>query len=89
VPDIPGFAEVWGTSAHTCPYCEGFEHRDERLAILAADARGEPAECLASETTFEILRGQMCGCRVDNALAQQRRARFAALTLGRLVRVDP
>jgi hypothetical protein len=41
------------------------EHRDERLAILAADARGEPAECLASETTFEILRGQMCGCRVD------------------------
>jgi thioredoxin reductase len=42
VPDIPGFAEVWGTSAHTCPYCEGFEHRDERLAILAADARGEP-----------------------------------------------
>src|SRR3954449_303274 len=20
VPDIPGFADVWGTSAHTCPY---------------------------------------------------------------------
>src|SRR4051812_33545996 len=32
-PDIPGFADVWGTSAHTCPYCDGFEHRDERLAV--------------------------------------------------------
>src|SRR4051812_13164750 len=21
VPDIPGFADVWETSAHTCPYC--------------------------------------------------------------------
>jgi thioredoxin reductase len=41
VPDIPGFADVWGTSAHTCPYCDGFEHRDERLAVLAAGERGE------------------------------------------------
>src|SRR3954452_19921704 len=24
VPDVPGFAGVWGTSAHTCPYCDGF-----------------------------------------------------------------
>src|SRR3954452_16225963 len=44
VPDIAGFADVWGTSAHTCPYCDGFEHRDERLAVLAA---GERAEHLA------------------------------------------
>jgi thioredoxin reductase len=41
VPDIPGFTDVWGTSAHTCPYCDGFEHRDERLAVLAAGERGE------------------------------------------------
>ena len=40
LPDVPGFAAVWGTSAHTCPYCDGFEHRDERLAVLAAGARG-------------------------------------------------
>ncbi|MEA2466505.1 MAG: hypothetical protein QOD77_2197 [Thermoplasmata archaeon] len=41
VPDIAGFADVWGTSAHTCPYCDGFEHRDERLAVLASGERGE------------------------------------------------
>jgi thioredoxin reductase len=41
VPDIAGFADVWGTSAHTCPYCDGYEHRDQRLAVLAAGERGE------------------------------------------------
>jgi thioredoxin reductase len=41
VPEIDGFADVWGTSAHTCPYCDGFEHRDERIAVLAGGARGE------------------------------------------------
>lgn len=41
LPDIAGFADVWGTSAHTCPYCDGFEHRDERLAVLAAGERSE------------------------------------------------
>jgi thioredoxin reductase len=34
-PDIPGFAEIYGVSAHTCPYCDGWEHRDQRIAVLA------------------------------------------------------
>lgn len=25
MPDIPGFAESWGTSVVPCPYCDGFE----------------------------------------------------------------
>ena len=25
MPDIPGFAESWGTSIVPCPYCDGFE----------------------------------------------------------------
>ena len=33
-PAIEGFDQMYGTSAHTCPYCDGWEHRDERLAAL-------------------------------------------------------
>ena len=55
VPDIPGFAEVWGTSAHTCPYCDGFEHRDERLAILAAGARGEHLAILLRQWSDDVV----------------------------------
>src|SRR5437764_5696423 len=27
VPDIPGFADVWGTGEHNSPYCDAFEQR--------------------------------------------------------------
>src|SRR4051794_1368504 len=55
VPDIPGFADVWGTSAHTCPYCDGFEHRDERLAVLAAGARGGHLALLLRQWSDDVV----------------------------------
>jgi thioredoxin reductase len=55
VPDIPGFAGVWGISAHTCPYCDGFEHRDERLAVLASGARGEHLAILLRQWSGDVV----------------------------------
>jgi thioredoxin reductase len=55
LPDIPGFADVWGTSAHTCPYCDGFEHRDERIAVLAAGARGEHLALLLRQWSDDVV----------------------------------
>jgi thioredoxin reductase len=55
VPDIPGFADVWGTSAHTCPYCDGFEHRDERLGVLAAGGRGEHLAILLRQLSDNVV----------------------------------
>jgi thioredoxin reductase len=55
LPDIPGFAEVWGITAHTCPYCDGFEHRDERLAVLAEGARGEHLAILLRQWSDEVV----------------------------------
>ncbi len=55
VPDIPGFADVWGRSAHTCPYCDGFEHRDERLAVLATGARGEHLAVLLRQWSADVV----------------------------------
>ncbi len=55
VPDIPGFDDVWGTSAHTCPYCDGFEHRDERLAVLAAGARGEHLAVVLRQWSADVV----------------------------------
>lgn len=34
LPDIPGLAEQWGTAVVHCPYCHGWEVRDQRLAVL-------------------------------------------------------
>jgi thioredoxin reductase len=35
LPDVPGLAEQWGRGAFLCPYCDGWEQRDRRIAIIA------------------------------------------------------
>lgn len=36
LPDVPGLAERWGREVLHCPYCHGWEVRDQRIAILAS-----------------------------------------------------
>jgi thioredoxin reductase len=38
VPDVPGLSKLWGDGAFMCPYCHGWEHRDQKIAILGAGA---------------------------------------------------
>jgi thioredoxin reductase len=35
LPDIPGLAERWGRDVLQCPYCHGWEVRDEPVAVVA------------------------------------------------------
>jgi thioredoxin reductase len=35
LPDIPGVRERWGRDFLHCPYCHGWEVRDQRLGVLA------------------------------------------------------
>jgi thioredoxin reductase len=37
VPEIDGIAELYGTSVHHCPFCDGWEHRDEPIAVHGCD----------------------------------------------------
>jgi thioredoxin reductase len=44
LPPLPGFRELWGTGVLHCPYCHGYEVRDEPLAVYG---RGKAAVGLA------------------------------------------
>jgi len=44
VPDIPGLDECYGVTVHHCPYCDGWEHRDQIVAVIG---RGTSAAGLA------------------------------------------
>jgi thioredoxin reductase len=50
VPDVPGLAELWGTTAFMCPYCHGWEHRDQKIAILGAAGAAHRVALLRSWT---------------------------------------
>ncbi|HLT09011.1 MAG TPA: NAD(P)/FAD-dependent oxidoreductase [Cyclobacteriaceae bacterium] len=45
LPDIKGFADCWGISVVHCPYCHGYEFRNQKTGILA---NGDKAFHLAS-----------------------------------------
>jgi len=34
MPDVPGFAESWGTSIVPCPYCDGFEVAGQHWGLI-------------------------------------------------------
>jgi thioredoxin reductase len=40
LPEIPGFSELYGRSVFHCPYCDGWEVRDQPIAIYGKGARG-------------------------------------------------
>jgi thioredoxin reductase len=48
-PAVPGLAQLWGSSVFHCPFCHGWEVRDQPLAVLA---NGERAVHMAT-----LLRG--------------------------------
>lgn len=37
VPDIDGIAALYGKSVHHCPFCDGWEHRDQPIAVHGCD----------------------------------------------------
>jgi thioredoxin reductase len=40
LPDVPGMEECFGITVHHCPYCDGWEVRDRRLAVIGQGASG-------------------------------------------------
>ncbi len=40
LPEVKGFAELWGTSVFHCPYCHGWEVQDQPLAICGKGQAG-------------------------------------------------
>lgn len=40
LPSIPGFRELYGVGVFHCPYCDGWEVRDQPLAVYGRGARG-------------------------------------------------
>ena len=40
LPDVPGVRELWGSAVLHCPYCHGWEVRDQAIGVLATSAAG-------------------------------------------------
>jgi len=54
MPDIDGFAECWGISVLHCPYCHGYEIRDEKTGIIGNGDYGYEVAKLISNWTADL-----------------------------------
>jgi len=54
VPDIEGFAACWGISVLHCPYCHGYEVRNEKTGILGNGDYGFEFSNLISNWTKDL-----------------------------------
>lgn len=80
LPSVPGLRELYGTSVFHCPYCDGWEVRDQPLALYAKQRNGAGAALalrtwsadlvLCTDGPSQIPRGdrerlERCGIRVE------------------------
>ncbi|GAB4003355.1 hypothetical protein GCM10029992_44690 [Glycomyces albus] len=45
LPEVPGLSERWGRDVLHCPYCHGWEVRDEPIAILGTSSLAVHGGC--------------------------------------------
>ncbi|WP_370949324.1 NAD(P)/FAD-dependent oxidoreductase [Amycolatopsis sp. cg5] len=73
LPDVPGLARHWGHGVVHCPYCHGWEVRDEPIGVLAVG----PAS-VHHALLFRQLSDDLVYFTRDTGLDEDTRTRFAA-----------
>jgi thioredoxin reductase len=73
LPDIPGLARHWGLGVVHCPYCHGWEVRDEPIGVLAVGPASIHHALLFRQLTDDLVYFTR-GTELDG----ETRARFAA-----------
>jgi thioredoxin reductase len=54
LPDVPGVRERWGRDVLHCPYCHGWEVRDQPIGVLASNSRAAHQALLFRQWTADL-----------------------------------
>lgn len=76
LPDIPGVREQWGRGVLHCPYCHGWEVRDQRIGVLVTDPMAVHKAFLFRQWTSKVL--LFAG---DHQLSDEERIKLRALDI--------
>jgi thioredoxin reductase len=55
LPPLEGIDELYGTSVHHCPYCDGWEHRDGRIAVFGRGKNGTALALLMKTWSRDVV----------------------------------
>jgi thioredoxin reductase len=69
VPDVPGFAELWGDAVFHCPFCHGWDVRDQAVAVYGPPEIAQRYAALLAAWTDDVTivdPDEVAGVRVEN-----------------------
>ena len=74
LPDLPGLAELWGKRVFVCPYCDGWEFRDRRMAVIGTERGSLELAQELWDWSHDLVVCSLGGVPVPPALEQWRTA---------------
>lgn len=82
LPDVPGVAERWGRDVLHCPYCHGWEVRDQPIGILGTGPMAAHGALLFRNWSDDIVLFQHTAPPLTDEQAEQLAARGIAVVDG-------
>ncbi|MEX5257179.1 NAD(P)/FAD-dependent oxidoreductase [Kocuria arenosa] len=88
LPDVPGVAQRWGHDVIHCPYCHGWEWRDEPLTVLGTGPLGVQQAQLFRQWSHDITFVQHTAPAPDDEEREQLAALGIGFVAGEVSRVE-
>jgi thioredoxin reductase len=88
LPDVPGLAERWGRDVLHCPYCHGWEVRDEPIGILATGPTAVHQALLFRQLSGDVVFFQHTGPELPADQAEQLAALGIPVVDGEVTRIE-
>ena len=82
LPDVPGVRERWGRDVLHCPYCHGWEVRDQAVGILASGPRAVHMALLFRQLTSDVVLFTHTAPALTDEQAEQLAARDIRVVTG-------
>ena len=88
LPDVPGVRERWGRDVLHCPYCHGWEVRDQAIGVLASGPMALHQALLFRQLTADVTLFQHTAPEPTDEEAEQLAARGIAVVEGEVASLD-
>jgi thioredoxin reductase len=88
LPDVPGLAERWGHDVLHCPYCHGWEVRDQAIGVLSTGPGGVLKALLWRQWSQDVTLFLHTGPEPTDEEWEQLAARGIAVVTGEVARVE-
>jgi thioredoxin reductase len=88
LPDVPGLAPRWGIDVLHCPYCHGWEVRDQRIGILATGPAAVHQALLFQQLSSHVTLLRHTGPEPDAGQRAQLAALGVAIAEGEVERIE-